>query len=403
MDKFFKAIPVAYQNIKGNPLHTLLSTLGIIIGVAALVAILSLGDGLEQTGREQIESTTSVQMMKIDSRRWNIINDVRVPRDTVFQFTIEDARKVEEKIKGRGYIEMITQQAAKFSFQDSTVATYIYGTLDNAAQIFEMNKTGSFISKTDIEEHRNVAILSDKFASKWNKDYKELLGSNVLISGHNYKIIGIIESTTQNFNVIIPISAFLNNIPGKHYPYLVIKADKVEDLLEMRRDVEGWLDQNFKDGKEAFSVFTYEDRVQQLSQGIFIFKMVMGAITGISVLVGGIGIMNVLLISVTERTKEIGIRKATGARKSDIVFQFILESITISVMGGIIGWILGVLGVFGTVEIITRFTEMNFQAAISLGSILVVLLVALFVGVLFGTYPAWKAANLSPVDAIRHE
>jgi len=129
----------------------------------------------------------------------------------------------------------------------------------------------------------------------------------------------------------------------------------------------------------------------------------MGAITGISVLVGGIGIMNVLLISVTERTKEIGIRKATGARKSDIVFQFILESITISVMGGIIGWILGVLGVFGIVEIITRFTEMNFQAAISLGSILVVLLVALFVGVLFGTYPAWKAANLSPVDAIRHE
>jgi putative ABC transport system permease protein len=129
----------------------------------------------------------------------------------------------------------------------------------------------------------------------------------------------------------------------------------------------------------------------------------MGAITGISVLVGGIGIMNVLLISVTERTKEIGIRKATGAKKKDIVMQFISESITISLVGCVLGWIVGVLGVFGLVEIINSFTDFGFKAALSFQTVLVVILIALLVGVLFGTYPAWKAANLTPVDAIRHE
>jgi len=130
---------------------------------------------------------------------------------------------------------------------------------------------------------------------------------------------------------------------------------------------------------------------------------VMGAITGISVLVGGIGIMNVLLISVTERTKEIGIRKAAGARKKDIVLQFLSESVTISIVGCTLGWVAGVLGVFGIVELINRFTDFTFQAALSFGTVMVILIIAILVGMVFGTYPAWKAANLTPVDAIRHE
>jgi putative ABC transport system permease protein len=177
----------------------------------------------------------------------------------------------------------------------------------------------------------------------------------------------------------------------------------VEELPEMRASVEQWLDETFEEGREAFTVFTYEGRVEQFRQGILIFKLVMGAITGISVLVGGIGIMNVLLISVTERTKEIGIRKATGAQKKDIVMQFISESVTISIVGSILGWVVGIAGLFGLVEIINRLTDLTFRAALSLDTILIVAAVAVFIGIVFGSYPAWKAANLTPVDAIRHE
>jgi len=171
----------------------------------------------------------------------------------------------------------------------------------------------------------------------------------------------------------------------------------------MKKALQTWLDETYTEGQEAFSIFTYEGRVEQLSQGILIFKLVMGAITGISVLVGGIGIMNVLLISVTERTKEIGIRKAAGARKKDIVLQFLSESVTISIVGCALGWVAGVLGVFGIVELINRFTDFTFQAALSFGTVMVILIIAILVGMVFGTYPAWKAANLTPVDAIRHE
>ncbi|MBO6586175.1 MAG: FtsX-like permease family protein [Gracilimonas sp.] len=199
------------------------------------------------------------------------------------------------------------------------------------------------------------------------------------------------------------MSTYRHVVKGSNPANLVFKSRKVEDLPKMRSEVEAWLDQNYTEGTEAFSVFTYEGRVEQLSQGILVFKLVMGAITGISVLVGGIGIMNVLLISVTERTTEIGIRKAAGARKKDIVMQFISESVTISIEGCIIGWVVGVLGVFGLVELINRFTDFGFQAALSIGTVGVVLIVAIIVGMVFGTYPAWKAANLTPVDAIRHE
>lgn len=217
------------------------------------------------------------------------------------------------------------------------------------------------------------------------------------------EVIGILKDGSQGAQALIPLSAYQKNIKNSNAPNMVFKSRKVEDIPAMKGTLENWLDENYEDGREAFSIFTYEGRVQQLSQEILVFKLVMGAITGISVLVGGIGIMNVLLISVTERTKEIGIRKATGARKKDIVMQFISESVTISIVGCIISWVVGVLGVFGLVEVINRFTDFNFQAALSLGTVFVVLVVAVLVGMIFGTYPAWKAANLTPVDAIRHE
>lgn len=403
MHQIFKSVSIALQNIKANPLHTFLSTLGIIIGVASLVAILALGDGLEQTGREQIETTTSVQMMSLTPKAIDVVDGVRVPRDTVYQLGIKEARIVDEQISQWGFSDLIAQSSRMAIYNDSSIAIYIQATLENIPNFSESEIIGSYFDRDDVDNALNKTVLTIQLAKKWSDDPNEMIGESISFEGTSYEVIGILEDDSQGTQALIPLSTYQKNIKNSNAPNMVFKSLKVEDIPVMKKTIEHWLDENYEEGREAFSIFTYEGRVQQLSQGILVFKLVMGAITGISVLVGGIGIMNVLLISVTERTKEIGIRKATGARKKDIVLQFISESVTISIVGCLIGWLVGVLGVFGLVEIINRFTDFNFQAALSLGTVFVVLIVAVLVGMIFGTYPAWKAANLTPVDAIRHE
>jgi putative ABC transport system permease protein len=150
-------------------------------------------------------------------------------------------------------------------------------------------------------------------------------------------------------------------------------------------------------------VQTYTRRLAQARQGILVFKLIMGSITGISLLVGGIGIMNILLASVAERTREIGIRKAVGARAADIRTQFLAESVAISGAGSLVGVLLGLGGAFAITGTIRRFTDARMYAGFSWGTVLVAAVAAVLVGVVFGTYPARRAARLSPIDAIRHE
>jgi putative ABC transport system permease protein len=403
MQQIIKSVSIALKNIRANPLHTFLSTLGMVIGVASLVAILALGDGLEQTGREQIESTTNIQMMNVSPKTIDVVNEVRVPRDTVYAFDLESARAIQQRMEQWGFTELFDESSRMASYGDSARAIYIQSTLGSLPDFDDATVAGRFFSSEEIESSSDKTVLTLPLARQWAEDPEQLLGDSIRFDGHAYEVIGIYNDDSRGPRAIIPMPAYLENLSGEHSPSLVFKSRNVEKLPEMKASVEQWLDETFEEGREAFTVFTYEGRVEQFRQGILIFKLVMGAITGISVLVGGIGIMNVLLISVTERTKEIGIRKAAGAQKKDIVMQFLSESVTISIAGSILGWVVGVAGLFGLVEIINRLTDLTFRAALSLDTVLIVAAVAVFIGIVFGTYPAWKAAKLTPVDAIRHE
>ena len=173
--------------------------------------------------------------------------------------------------------------------------------------------------------------------------------------------------------------------------------------MDVRRKIEAWLDARFGSHDKDFVVASRQERVEQVARAMLVFKLVMGAITGISLIVGGIGIMNILLASVSERTREIGIRRATGATSREILFQFLAESVAISGLGSSIGVIVGYLGSVVITAIIRNLTEAPFYTSFTWTAMLVAVGAACFVGITFGIYPARRASQLSPADAIRYE
>ncbi len=404
MGQFFKSISIALQNIRANPLHTFLSTLGIIIGVAALVGILALGDGLEQTGREQLANTTSLNIITVNSKRTKTVDDIRIQIKNRPEFTIEKVQELRSLVQNKVLLEYTGTRSTEITYKDSVSGIYLQGSLEFGLQFLTDSLSfGRYISKEDVIKSSKTIVLSPEIADKLSDSRVGLIGETVEIEGVRFQVVGILKGSPESTQrVYIPTSVYTKL--SEEYPNIVLKASKAEEIPLIEQEIENWLDRNFEETSDAFIISTNRARVEQFSQGILLFKLIMGAITGISVLVGGIGVMNVLLISVTERTKEIGIRKATGAKKKDIVLQFMAESVTISFVGCIIGWIVGIVGIFIFVPIVNSFTEIGeFRAAIGTGTVLSILVIALFVGIIFGTYPAWRAAQLTPVDAIRHE
>ncbi len=403
MHYFIQSILIALQNIRANPLHTFLSTLGIIIGVAALVGILALGDGLEQAGRSQISKTTSVQSFSFYSNNSSTVNGVRVPYDQRPKVTYEQAKVLEAKYEEKGILEYVQNSTAKAQYADSLIGIYLYGSMENGHNIIPEMKllAGRFYNQDEVDSKLNVVVVSKQMAELWVNEIDNLVGDSITINDDEFEVIGVISSSLEGPRAVIPITVL--DRENTFYPTVTMFVNNVEDIPHIKEEVKVWLDDNFELGNEAFTLMSDDFRIEQLSEGILLFKLIMGAITGISVLVGGIGVMNVLLISVTERTKEIGVRKATGAKKKDIILQFMAESITISIVGCFFGWLLGMAGLFAFIPIVNSFVSIPFSVVVNLGSILIILSVALFIGLLFGTYPAWRASQLDPIDAIRHE
>ena len=404
MQHILKSVSIALQNIKANPLHTFLSTLGIIIGVAALVGILALGDGLEETGRRQLANTTSLNILTINSNSTTTINDVRVSVENRPVLTVQHVQEISSNYGQRAVTELGITRSVQASYGDSLTGVYLYAGTEKAQNLTtDSVKYGKFFTAEDVAGSMPVAVITHQLATIWSELPEELIGRQFLLLGEEFTIKGILQEKEFDMpRVAIPISVYLNKEPDS-YPSITMKVLSAEEIPEIQEEIKQWLGETFEEGEEAFTVSSNEFRVEQFSRGILMFKLIMGAITGISVLVGGIGVMNVLLISVTERTKEIGIRKATGAKKKDIVFQFMAESVTISLVGCVIGALVGIAGVFAFVPIVNAVAGWEFSAAVSGGTLGIILVIALVIGVVFGTYPAWRASQLDPIDAIRHE
>ena len=404
------ALRVGTNALRINPLRTALSTLGVIIGVAALVAVLSLGDGMERSARSRIGATSDLQSMSVASRTTEFIDGdffplpdtlalgraeiaaiTSIPGATSARVVLDS--RAEVRIPGTAHRRMASLRAIRGDPVETTIAH------------------GRALEPTEDTTAARTAVISYLLARRLSAhadSIPSMLGRNVSVLGETLQVVGIRSRDPAEMlpSMEVPYSTaeVLLATRGRTLPMVVVRAASIEEVAPTQRAIEGILARRTPQWKQHFEVSTYRARAEQVAQGILIFKLLMGAITGISLLVGGIGIMNVLLASVSERTREIGIRRATGATRRDILLQFLSESVAISGFGSVLGVVVGLVGAFGITAGIRRFSTAGFvQASFSWSSVLAAAAASLLIGLLFGMYPARRASWLSPIDAIRHE
>lgn len=404
MKKILTSFSHAFHNIRSHFFHTLLSVLGIVIGVAALVSILSLIDGMEEYAKDQITKTTSLNSITIAPNLHRKVNGVRIRKDTFEVVDFEEFNDLKKSLTKPCSVHYMVSFAGTAVVEDSKQVGALFYALGSPAKTDIKVAAGSPFSQDDISNQRNIAAINLMFLKAIDSTLtaEEAIGKQLVINNKKLKITSVFDDGGDQARLGFPLTLMTQTELHNDPPTLVVEATVIENVKELEAEVRTWIHNRFP-GSTDFSVFTNSMRVEQATQGFLLFRIVMGLIVGISVVVGGIGIMNVLLISITERTVEIGIRKAVGANRRDLVMQFLAESITVSVFGSVMGLILGVLGTMAVVPIVTAITKIPFYANYTANTLVIVSVLAVLLGIIFGTYPALRASRLDPVEAIRHE
>lgn len=405
------AIGMGLGALRQHRLRTALSTLGVIIGVAALVAVLSLGDGMETFARSQIEETTSLQGVAISPTVTRFQDGVMLPVSHVVQLTVEhlDALASHPQVD-RGMIEVSGAALASHPGQpDTTRAVMVTGRAEaGLTSTLPPPDLGRAMTSEEARGEEPVVIISPAFA-EWlaGGRAEDALGRQVTLGIRTWTIIGVRGGGTGRFfTADVPIglaSAAFAPSPAPRVATIALAARSIEMVDSVRLHAEAWLKAQGPEWAGAVSVSTSQGRLRQVLIGIRVFKIFMGSVVGIALLVGGIGIMNILLASVAERTREIGIRRAVGARQRDIRLQFLVEALTITGLGSAVGTGIGLALSYLATAIMRMQTEAQVQSGFSLSTLVVVATGGILLGIIFGAYPAHRAATLVPVDAIRHE
>lgn len=416
-------ISIAMEGLKLNKMRSFLTMLGIIIGIASVIAIISIGDSMSKSVSKGFDSfgTNTISMYvhpKKDSGiEWSDVNN----RD---YFPLEFVDRVQERFEDR--IQAIDIRGAGSSGEikkgRDVARVNISATSPGAKDTGKVKMiNGRFLEELDVSQNKNVAVVSDKVVEKiYNNKIEDALGSLVDVrsgsSTYSYTIVGVYKDEPISFGMMGGESA---NRPSNLYiPYtvgnrqfakkdtdttklssLTVMARDRNDVDPLKEDLKIFFNENIYQNNERveMSADTVAGQLEEISNVMNTMKLAIGGIAAISLIVGGIGVMNILLVSVTERTREIGIRKALGATNTDIQGQFIIESIIICIIGGAIGVLIGGAGGYAA------STMMKSPTLPSLFSIAVAVGFSMFIGVFFGYYPASQAAKLNPIDALRHE
>ncbi len=406
--KTLKLIKSSIKNLSINKMRTGLAVLGIVIGIGSVIALISMGESSKRAVQSQIQSIGS-NLLTI-SPGFQSSGNVRGAMGGATTLTNEDAKA----IMNSSNVTTIKNISPEYSARAQVIAgrnnanTQIVGVEPVYAQVRKLTlSSGSFITTQQVTSLAKVAVLGPTVAEDLFGGSIDPVGQSIRIAGKTFQIIGITKAkggmgmNNQDDRIYIPLATAQKQVFGaKHLTSIALEAKSEEVMTTAQNQVGYLLLERHKISEVAnadFRIMSQADILETASQVAGTFTSMLTGVAAISLLVGGIGIMNIMLMSVTERTREIGLRKALGAKKKVIIMQFLAESIILTFTGGIIGIGLGTAGFYA-------YSKINSSTfVVSLGSVLLAFVVSAGIGVLFGWYPARKAANLQPIEALRYE
>ncbi len=382
-----QTIRMALKSIKGNKLRAFLTMLGIIIGVASVISIVAIGKGSSADVQDQIGN------LGTDTLTVNITGS-----DVTYKE--EDAETIRD-VTGVTSIAPTVSGRVTVKNGQTTAQAAMTGTTSSYLDVRNLNlQKGRFIADLDHEHHTKVVVLGSDTAETLF-GFGDAVGEYVKINGSSYKVVGVLQSTGSSLGsngdstIFVPLSTGQRLAGTTSIASVYVQVENADMMNFIQKRIEQAVYENVGD-TDDYSVSTQEDLMETASSISDTMTMLLAGSAAISLVVGGIGIMNIMLVSVSERTREIGIRKAIGAKRSNILFQFLIESITLSMLGGLIGIAVGLIAA-ESYSIITNSTIL-----LSLPAILFSFAFSLFVGVVFGVFPAIKASKLDPIEALRY-
>jgi putative ABC transport system permease protein len=405
--KFMQAFLEAIESITANKLRSSLTMLGVIIGVAAVIAMLAIGNGAQESIIGEIEGI-GTNLLFIRSG-----GDARISEP----LTLGDMEAIGDSSKAPSVaaVAASVSGSAEVTFAGESTNTSVVGTTTQYLDVQNLSLSeGELITEQHLNGLSSVVILGSDVAETLFERTESLVDETIRINGQPFRVIGVLEEQggsafgSSDNQVLIPLTTSLVRIQSRsnrdEVDMIYASATSSDDVTKATDEISEILrDRHRTDiGEDDFSIMTQQSFIETASAVTGVLTIFLGGVAGISLLVGGIGIMNIMLVSVIERTKEIGLRKALGARKSTILTQFLVESLLISLIGGILG-ILGGWGISALVGVFASGSDILLNPVMDIDSVLLATLFSAAVGIFFGLYPANRASNLEPVEALRSE
>jgi len=410
MGIFVTMIRLAVRALLSYKVRSLLTMLGIIIGIGAVIVMISIGRGANASIQEQINNLGTNMLFIFSGSSKS--GGVRRGHGSVPTLRVRDAEAIARECPAVLRMSYLRAQNTQIVAGKKNWGTSIRGTTPGYVLVRDWPvEQGEFISDKHNKSATSVAVLGRTVADNLFEPGQEILGQKVRIKNFPFRIIGVLSpkgssprGDDQDDAVFVPYTTMSRKLAGRQLPgvvhYILVSAQSKELVSEAKREIEELLRQRHRilpGAEDDFTVRALDEYAAVADKTTGIMTLLLTAVAAISLLVGGIGIMNIMLVSVTERTREIGVRMAVGARQNDVLIQFLVESITISIIGGILGTIVGV----GASKLIGAVA--GWMTIVSVDSILLATLFSGAVGVFFGFYPARKASRMDPIEALRYE